>query len=107
MPMNRPIPTKHQHHIDNLARCWHANPPLDALLRLKWSQLLRRTPQPENGRRAHVAERVAESPMQGQPPSAVPRAKRGIAIAFTPQKDLPRFPQRHLILLPQPSQLLA
>jgi len=57
VPMNRPIATKHQHHIGDVARRRQTHCPLDALLRLEWSQLLRRTSQPENGRRAHVAGR--------------------------------------------------
>ncbi len=57
VPMNRPIATKKQNDIGELTRGRHTHDPTDILLRLKRLQLFRRTSQPENGRRAHVAGR--------------------------------------------------
>ena len=59
MPMHRPIPAKHQHRV-HVPGSRHPQPPLDALVRLKWFQVSRRTPQPEYRRRPHPRRILAE-----------------------------------------------
>src|SRR5580658_11343074 len=82
MAMNCPVAAEQQDHIGSVARDRHPHPPFDivggpALVRLKGFKILLRTPQPEDGGRAHVrgeTSRIVRSKlrMRGQPSWRLP-----------------------------------